>query len=68
MDDQLNQLREHLDGRFDRIEGKLDTVMERTTVHATDIGYLRVGFAFLISIVIGVAGFLASGFFDQFNK
>lgn len=58
----LNDLREHLDDRLDKLEGKLDNHLERISKAETSIdwirGHLKVSLTIAITIVTGLAGTL----------
>lgn len=64
----LDQLKAHMDGRFDKIEVKLDSSLETQATHASKIEHLQ-GFAkIIISILVATAGFFTLAFFEQLNK
>ncbi len=59
---QLNELKEHLDARLDKIEDKLDNHLERISKAEASIewikGHLRVSVSIFIAALTGMAGAL----------
>lgn len=56
----LNDLREHLDGRLDKIEDKLNNHLERISKSETSIewlkGHLKLSLSLLLAALSGMAG------------
>jgi hypothetical protein len=59
----LNELQEHVDRRFDRIEDKLDTYIPLTTQATSDMEWVKGYVKFSLVTVIGILGYLLSQFF-----
>lgn len=67
-----NELKQHLDSRFDnvdrrldRVEAKLDDHLGRLSTAEASIEWLRGHAKLSITIILSVAGFLASLYFKQ---
>lgn len=56
----LQDLRDHLDKRFDKLEGKVDNHLERISKNETDVSWLKGHYKLTLSIIIAALGGLAS--------
>jgi hypothetical protein len=58
----LFNLKDHLDGRLDKLEGKLDNHLERISRAETSIewirGHLKISISILVAALTGMAGVL----------
>lgn len=67
-----NRLQDHLDSRFDsldgrleRVESKLDSHLERLSKAEASIEWLRGNAKVVTVIVLALAGFFATAYFEQ---
>lgn len=63
---ELQSLSAHLDRRLDRIEGKLDTHLDRISAAETNIDWLRGHAKVTVSLAIALAGSLAGALYKLF--
>lgn len=69
-----NHLQEHLDNRFDdlgrkleRVEAKLDNHLERLSRAEASIEWLRGHAKIVTTVILTVAGFIATLYFNNFK-
>lgn len=60
----IDDFKTHMDARFDKLEGKLDTYAIKTVEHTAEIKQLQGASKLVISIILACAGFLAAGYFS----
>lgn len=58
------QLQDHLDARFDRLEGKLDIYAVKTVENSERIKGLKGSVALIITVIVGFAGILVTAYFN----
>jgi len=68
MSDDSNNLLTHMNSRFDRLETKLDSHLERISIAEADIGWLKGSAKVAITIGIAVLGFIGNILFHSLNK
>jgi len=61
----LEELRQHMDSRFDRLEDKVETFQDRITENTSDIGWIKGHLRVTVTIILAVAGFLSAAFFTK---
>ncbi len=59
----LEQLRQHLDGRLDKLEDKLDNHLERISKAETTIDHLKGSAKISITVLLSITAYLAKEFF-----
>ena len=64
----FEKLREHMDARFDKVEGKLDNHLDRLSKAEEAIMWMRGHLKVTTMIVISIAGWVASRYFDIIAK
>jgi quinol-cytochrome oxidoreductase complex cytochrome b subunit len=61
----LEDLKEHMDGRFDKLEDNQEGFFKATTQNATDITWLKGHVKWTVTILLAVTGFLAAAYLKQ---
>jgi hypothetical protein len=61
---ELHELRDHLDGRLDKLEDKLDNHLERISKAETSIEWIRGHLKISISIMLGALSFLTAALYN----
>lgn len=59
----IHGLKDHLDGRLDKLEGKLDNHLERISRAETSIEWLKGHSKISLTVLISVLGYLLTQFF-----
>jgi hypothetical protein len=57
------ELKQHVDSRFDRLELKLDKLGEGVVEASTDVTWLKGSVKLIWTIILSAAGFLAAAYF-----
>lgn len=65
---ELNDLKEHLDSRLDKIEGKLDNHLERISKAETSIEWLRGHASISLTIMIAALSGMAAALYQLIVK
>lgn len=60
-----NKLREHVDGRFDKLEVKLDNHLERLAVVETEVAHMKGHARLLITAVLSAIGAVVASIFGK---
>lgn len=58
-----DQLKQHLDARFDRVEDKIDNHLERISKAEEAIVWMRGHIKIVVTMLIGVLGSLVAAYF-----
>lgn len=61
----LEQLREHMDGRFDKVEEKLENFGKVAHKNQNDITWIKGHLQVALTILLSVAGFFAMAYFTS---
>lgn len=61
----LESLRQHMDARFDRLEGKVDNHLGRISQSETDISWLKGHVKFTTAIGLAVVGTVVTWWFTK---
>lgn len=59
----LDSLRQHMDNRFDRLEGKVDSHLDRIAQSETDISWLKGHVKFTTAVGLSVVGTVVAWWF-----
>ncbi len=61
----LEEFRQHVDARFDKLEDKLSEAAVKNVSNTKDVEWLKGSVSILTTIVLALAGFFAMAFFDK---
>lgn len=59
------ELKNHIDARLDKLEGKLDDHMQRITKVETEVNYLRGSIKYGLTIIVTIVGSVISYFMNK---